>query len=153
MKLYHPAMAGQKLGTANGPLTVGADGWVETDDEEVAASLKISGFQSEEQFGDIKVTPKPRATEPVVQDATPQVEPEPEPEPEEFEEEQEAEDDDDGEEVEIEDLGDYNAKDAMAMVVAEEDIDVLNAWKNAEGDDKNRKTVLKALDDRIAEVS
>lgn len=156
MKLWNKALAGQKMRARNGDLLeVGKDGCVEVSDEEVANALLHSGFRSEEPEGQPKPTPKPAPSKPVVEEAK-APEPEEELTNEDFEEESDEEEDDeeeDGDELEIENLADYNAKDAMELVGSTDDLDVLEAWKTSEGEGKNRKSVLKTISERISEVS
>ena len=142
MKLINVALAGMSLGTKHGALEVGADGTVEVSDEEVIAALKISGFKPEEESNSAENKPKSRQDKQVAQEKKE--------EPEVVAVEKEAEEESD--EIEIEDLADYPARDAMEMVKAEGSIDILEAWKDSESDGKNRKTVIKTLDERIAEV-
>lgn len=153
MKLWNPALAGMKIGTAKGPIEVGADGSVEVADEDIAEALRRSGFRPEEPENKPKNKPQPRP--PVQKKEEKKVEPpkpEPTPEPEQPEEEPEEAEDEEEEEVEVEDLADYSVKDAISMIAEENDADVLEAWIDSESANKKRKTLIRSLKNRLSEV-
>ncbi len=147
MKLFNKDLAGMKLKISSGVLEIGADGSVEVNDEKIEDALRRSGFRPDDEADKSKDKPKPR---PVDKKESEKVE-----KPEEVEAEVEKviqDEDEELEEVEIADLNDYSAKDAVELVSSVDDVDILEAWLENEGDGKNRKTVLNRIQSRIAEV-
>ena len=157
MKLWNPALAGTKLGVKGGIIEVGADGCIEVSDESLAGVLLKSGFRSEKPENKSKAQPRqhqtvveaPKKAEPKVEIKAEPVEVRKasasvvDPSPEDF---------DDDDELEIEDIGEYSAKDAMLLVKDESDVDILEAWKTCESENKRRKSVLKTIEERMSEV-
>lgn len=129
-------MAGQNLGTKSGVLEVGSDGSVEVDDKEVIAALQNSGFRLEDKKSNTEVLDKFRqvvAEEKEVIEALKTVH-------------------DDEEAIEVDDVAEYSVKEALKMVHVESDIDILEAWKESELSQRNRKSVIRSIEDRMSEV-
>jgi outer membrane biosynthesis protein TonB len=65
MKLVNESMAGQVLGTSSGKITVDEKGAVETDDKDILAALKASGFKPAFMKKGEAPVKKPEAEKPV----------------------------------------------------------------------------------------